>query len=311
MVSERSGRLGQDDAADDPYLWLEDIDGADAVAWVTAQNEATLARLRDARFDADRETLRDIFGSQARIPFIRQRGPFVYNFWTDAAHLRGVWRRTTLASYRTDHPDWETMLDLDALCRAEGESWVWHGCVTLPPEHRLGLVQLSRGGAEACVIREFDLEAKRFVETGFVLPEAKTDIGWIDADTVFVSTALFPDETTASGSGRTVRRWRRGTPFSEAPIVFAGEAGDMFVEARHEFEPGFERDVFDRYINYLESESYFEDAPGRRVKLDLPLSCSAELHREWLIVRLRSEWTAGARTYPEGALLVIGLAPFL
>ena len=203
-----------DNAADDPYLWLEEIDSPQARAWVEARNGETTAALCDAAFDRDRASILEILDAPDRIPWIYESGPLVYNFWQDGEHRKGIWRRTTLASYRTDNPDWETLLDIDLLAKSEGEDWVWRGCSTLPPEHRHGLVQLSRGGADAVVMREFDLAEKRFVDGGFYLPEAKGNAAWLDPDTILVSSALGGEEfETNSGYPRTVRRYRRGTPF--------------------------------------------------------------------------------------------------
>jgi prolyl oligopeptidase len=187
-----------DAAAGDEFLWLEAVEGTDAVDWVAAQNARTEAALRDDKFEADRAQLLAIFDANDRIPGIVQRGRFVYNFWTDAAHRRGVWRRTVMASYRTGQPEWEILLDLDALGAAEGTSWVWAGSSWLPGNERRVLISLSRGGADAVTVREFDLAAKRFVEDGFVIPEAKGGAGWLDADTLLVSSAVDGD-VTASG----------------------------------------------------------------------------------------------------------------
>ena len=204
----------------DPYLWLEDVEGDAALAWVEAQNEVTLAALQDEVFQADRAALSAIYNAPTQLPLIGKRGPFLYNFWRDREHRRGIWRRTTLDSYRTEDPAWETVLDVDALATAENQDWVWQGCPTLPHAHERGLVRLSRGGADASVVREFDLSAKRFVEGGFELPEAKQSATWIDADTVFVSSSLLEGERTTSGYARTARRWRRGTPFEQSSVVF-------------------------------------------------------------------------------------------
>ena len=177
-------------AADDPYLWLEEIDGAAARAWIEARNRETTGALCDAQFECDKTAVLGILNAADRIPWISQRGTLVYNFWQDAEHRKGLWRRTSLASYRTDSPDWEILLDIDLLAKNEGEDWVWRGCATLPPQHRRGLIQLSRGGADAAVTREFDLIEKQFVDGGFYLPEAKGGAGWLDADTLLVSSAL-------------------------------------------------------------------------------------------------------------------------
>ena len=147
---------------DDPYLWLEEIDGERALAWVEAQNAATLARFGDARFAADRDTLAAIFDRPDNIPLIARRGARVFNFWKDAEHPRGLWRATTLDSYRGEQPEWDILLDLDALAATEGEDWTWSGAATIPGSHDRAIVMLSRGGADAVVLREFDLVCARF-----------------------------------------------------------------------------------------------------------------------------------------------------
>src|SRR4051812_28715765 len=211
--------------ADDPYLWLEDVTGEEALAWVRAQNERTLGALSgSAEFERLRTEVLAALDSDERIPFVSRRGEFLYNYWQDADHPRGLWRRTTLESYRQERPDWQVLLDLDAVAAAEGENWVWKGATVLRPQHRLALVQLSRGGADAVVVREFDLAAGDFVDGGFTLPEAKTSVGWLDADRVFVSTDFGPGTLTSSGYLRIAKLWRRGTPLDTATVVYAGKA---------------------------------------------------------------------------------------
>src|SRR5262245_15778479 len=166
----------------DPYLWLEDVEGADATRWVAERNARTLAAIAGPDFERDREAFRAILSATDKIPFVTKRGPYLYNLWQDKDNRRGLWRRTTLESYRTPAPQWTTLIDVDALGRKEGEDWVWHGCTTLPPDHRRGLVILSRGGADASVVREFDLETREFVPGGFILPEAKSNAEWLDPD---------------------------------------------------------------------------------------------------------------------------------
>ncbi|HEX3411534.1 MAG TPA: S9 family peptidase, partial [Stellaceae bacterium] len=158
---------------DDPYLWLEEIDGDRALAWVEAQNAATLARFGDRRFEADRDTLAAIYDRPDNIPVIARRGAKVFNFWKDAEHPRGLWRATSLDSFRGAQPDWDIFLDLDALAVKEGEDWTWSGASTIPGSHDRAMLMLSRGGADAVVLREFDLAARDFVSGGFALPEAK------------------------------------------------------------------------------------------------------------------------------------------
>src|SRR5690606_35813769 len=173
--------------------------------------------------------------------------------WRDADHPRGIWRRTTLDSYRTDEPVWETVLDLDALNAAEGEDWVWHGASILRPDRRLALVDLSHGGSDADVTRELDLVTKQFVDPadgGFFRPEAKGGAGWIDQDTVFVYTDFGPGTMTPSGYPRIVKRWRRGTPLAEAETVYEGTDTDMYIAASHDHTPGYSRDVVRRTIDF-------------------------------------------------------------
>jgi prolyl oligopeptidase len=204
----------------DPYLWLEEIDSPQVRAWVEARNRETVCALCDAQFEMDRSAVLNILNAPDRTQWVRQRGQLVYNFWKDAEHPKGLWRRTTLASYRSENPDWETLLDVDQLAKSEAEDWVWGGCATIAPEHRLGLVHLSRGGADAVVIREFDLVEKHFVEGGFYLPEAKGGADWVDEKTLLVSSALGGEAfQTISGYARTARIYRRGTEFTAAPIV--------------------------------------------------------------------------------------------
>ena len=205
----------------------------------------------------DRAVLVDILNAPDRIPWVRDRGGHVYNFWQDGEHPKGLWRRTTLAKYRGENPDWEILLDVDALAKAEGENWVWRGCVSLPPEHRLGLVQLSRGGADAAVTREFDLTTRRFVDGGFAIPEAKGGMAWLDADTLLVSVTLGGAQfETTSGYARTVRRWRRGAPFEEAPVVFECERTNMLAWGWREHSPRKPRTFFIKRTDFFHAALY-------------------------------------------------------
>src|SRR5215467_9808708 len=138
--------------SDVPYLWLEEIDSPQVREWITARNAETTGALVDARFEADRKTVLDMLNADDRIPTIGRRGRYVYNFWRDAAHPKGIWRRTTLDDYRKPEPQWDVLIDVDALARAESEDWVWAGCTMLAPDYRRGLVQLSRGGADAITV---------------------------------------------------------------------------------------------------------------------------------------------------------------
>ena len=295
----------------DPYLWLEEVTGEKPLEWVRGRNAESVAAIAGTdRFKALESRIRGILDSKERIPMITKIGEHFYNLWRDAANPKGLWRRTTLAEYRTSAPAWETVIDLDALSAQEGENWVWHGAAVLEPEDRRCLVSLSRGGADADVVREFDLEAKAFVEDGFTLPEAKSRVAWRNGDSLFVATDFGPGSLTASGYPRTIREWTRGTPLAEAPVVYEGQPDDMSVTAWRDLTPGFERDVVVRQKTFYTSDMFLR-RDGGLVKVEKPEDATAALHREWLLLELRSPWTVGATTHPTGSLLAADLEAFV
>ncbi len=297
-----------DEEADDPYIWLEDLDLADAVRWVAERNAQTLTTLADAGFARTKGVVREVLDSKDRIPYPALCGDgFYYDFWQDADHPRGLWRRTTLDQYRRDEPEWDVLLDVDALNGAEGENWVWSGATMLRPGYDRCLVRLSRGGADAVVVREFDLLGRVFVEDGFTLPEAKSDVDWIDADRIYVGTDFGPGSLTWSGYPRIVKLWRRGTPLAEAALVYEGQVEDVAVGADHDPTPGYERDFVSRQLDFYHSEKYLRTPSGDLIRIDVPDDADSDVHREWLTIRLRSSWTVNDTTYPAGALLA---APF-
>src|SRR5690606_20437429 len=201
------------DDTTDPYLWLEDVTGEEQLDWVRARNDRTVEEYTRTESFTDLESrIREILDTDARIPYARRRGEYPYNYWRDAEHVRGLWRRTTMEQYLRDEPEWDVLVDLDAVAEEEGENWVWSGAQVLRPDQTRALISLSRGGADASVIREFDLVERRFVSgpDSFELPEAKTDIGWIDSDTVYVGSDFGDGSLTDSGYPRLAKRWRRG-----------------------------------------------------------------------------------------------------
>jgi prolyl oligopeptidase len=297
---------------DDPYLWLEDVEGAKPLEWVEAQNKVSLAELTAAPgYQALYDRLLAINDSRARIPAVVKRGAFYYNFWQDKTNPRGLWRRTTPEDYRNDNPKWETVLDLDALARDEKQNWVWSAPVPLYPNYDRYLLRLSRGGGDATVVREFDLATKTFVKAQpFDLPEGKNSVTWLDRDTLFVGTNFGPGALTDSGYPRTVKLWRRGTALADAPLVFTGEATDVSVNGYVTNEPGYHREFIRRAITFYTSETYLHEA-GKLTKLELPLDAQPGTYRDQITVELRSAWTTGGRTYPAGALLAMNYARFL
>jgi prolyl oligopeptidase len=299
------------DTPPDPHLWLEDVTGEKPLAWVREQNAGCVATLaEDEAFTTLEARLLGILDSQERIPMVSKIGDRFYNFWRDAANPKGLWRRITLEEYRKPEPAWETVLDLDSLAAQEGENWVWHGATVLEPAGRLCLVSLSRGGADADVVREFDLASKTFVADGFTLPEAKSRVAWRSETSLFVATDFGPGSLTTSGYPRTVREWRRGTPLAEAPLVFEGEADDMSVIGYRDLTPGFERDFFLRQKTFYTSDFFLRRGEAL-VKIEKPDDANAAVHREWLLVELRSDWTVAGTTFRAGSLLATDFERFL
>ncbi|MER5884050.1 prolyl oligopeptidase family serine peptidase [Streptomyces sp. NPDC001941] len=293
---------------EDPYRWLEDVTSEAALGWVRERNAETAARLTGTPlYDALRAELLDVLDDTERIPYTVRRGRHLYNYWQDADQVRGLWRRTTLEEYRTPEPAWEPVLDLDALARDEGEDWVWGGATVLHPECRHALVQLSRGGADAVVVREFDLLTKEFVPGGFTLPEAKTGAAWIDPDQLYVATDFGPGTLTASGYPRTVRRWRRGTdPAAAEPVGEVG-AEDLAVHAWRDHTEGHQRDFLLKQFDFWRGELTLLGEDGTRTRVDVPEDASAHVERDWLTVDLRSPWLG----HPAGTLLAFRFADFL
>ncbi len=295
----------------DPNQWLEDVTGERALTWARAHNAITQRELEDSPdFKSIHDRLLAIYDSTARIPYVAKRGAFYYNFWRDAQHARGIWRRTTLAEYRKPEPAWEIVLDLDVLATAENENWVWKGENFLYPTYDRALLNLSRGGGDAVVVREFDLSTKSFVANGFSLPEAKSSVDWRDRDHVFVGTNFDAGSMTTSGYPRIVKDWRRGTQLAEAREVFAGESGDVASAGFTSNEPGFHREFVYRAIEFFKGNTYIR-VGDKFVKLDLPGDARASTFREHLTVALRSAWSVGGKTYPAGALLAIRWDKFL
>jgi prolyl oligopeptidase len=292
--------------ADDPFLWLEDVRGEAAMAWVRQHNAVSESRLQAVDGHAERQqTILQVLDSQARIPGVRRVGSQFYNLWQDAEHRRGLWRRATLDEYRKAEPAWETVLDLDALGRAEGENWVWAGAAILGPDLPRCLVMLSRGGADAHVVREFDLVTKSFVADGFVLPEAKSSAEWADADTLYVGSDFGPGSLTDSGYPRVIRRWRRGQPWVDAVTVFEGEATDVAVFVSVDRTPGHERTVFGRHIAFFTSRLWLlQPDAGALEPIDKPLDASLDFWRDRVLLSLRSAARLGDRDWPGGSLLV-------
>ena len=295
----------------DPHQWLEDVDGEKALAWVRQQNAQTALWARGPRFSQCVAAMRAVLDSKEKIPYVNVHAGQCYNLWRDAEHPRGLWRRTSLAAYVGRNPPWETVLDVDALGAAENTGWVFHHATFLKPDYHRCLLALSPGGSDATVVREFDLETKAFVQDGFALPQAKSSVSWIDPNTLFVCTEDGPDSLTTSGYPRTVKRWRRGTRWQEAPEVYSGAGKDVSVSAWHDATPGYARDFVTRSPSFFTQEMSWLDPSGTARKIDVPDSAEVLVHRAWLLVHLRNAWTEGNTTYPGDTVIAADFDRFM
>ncbi len=296
----------------DPYLHLEDVESASSLAWVEEKNKETMAKYGSgAPFTELKAKLQRVLDSKDAIPAITKIGGGYYNFWKDAKHERGIWRRVqSIAEYKKASPKWETVIDLDALSKTEQTNWVWHGAQCLYPTYDRCLVALSRGGADAQFIREFDLSSKTFLADGFVLPEAKSDVSWRDRDTIYVATEFGPDSLTASGYPRIVKVWNRGTPLSEARTVYEGKPADMVVGAQRQWDHGKAYDWVTRVPAFFEAEQFLM-LDGKLVRIDAPISAKLDLWNGQLLIVLRKDWTVGEKTWLKGSCLSAPLTAFL
>jgi prolyl oligopeptidase len=292
-------------AQEDPFLWLEEIKGKKALEWVEQQNKKTVAKLESVpEFKKINDQVLEILNSPQRIPYVSRKGNYFYNFWRDAQHPRGMYRRTTMAEYRKANPRWETILDIDALAKEEGENWVYNGMIFLYPDHNRFLIRLSRGGSDAVVVREFDIPSKSFVKDGFQLPEGKHSISWQDMNTVFVGTNFGEGSLTTSGYPRIVKLWKRGTPLNQAKTIFEGEKTSVSISGYRYFSEYSHIDIVYNSITFFNKNIYLlED--GKLQKMDIPGdSVIYGYFKNQLLLGLRSDWNPGNKTYPSGSVII-------
>ncbi len=298
-------------STEDPFLWLEEVEGEDALAWVEEKNEVSVAYLEGLQtYEPMRERNLSIYDSEDRIPSPAMRGDYIYNFWRDANNERGLWRRTSLDDYVSGDPEWQTVLDLDALAAEEEEDWVWKGASCLRPEYRRCLVRLSRGGADAVVIREFDVDSG-FVDGGFFVEEGKTWTSWVDDETIFIGGDFGEGTTTDSGYPRTYRVWERGEPLEEATEIFSGEQEDVAVGVYRFYDADTPWDIAVRTITFYTSTHYVYD-DGDLDLIDIPEDASFwGVMKGQMLVELKSAWTPEDVEYAQGALLSINFEQFM
>jgi prolyl oligopeptidase len=305
----------------DPFQWLEEVLAEDSLQWVRERNAHSQRVLQGRPEYAEiRSSMLEMMNSKQRIPQVSRRGDYLYNLWQDETYKRGLWRRTTLAEYEQEAPSWETVLNIDELAATEGENWVWAGALSLAPAHTRCLVSLSRGGADAAVVREFDLTEKAFVKGGFELAEAKSEFDWIDADTLYVGTDFGPGSMTKSGYPRVIKQWKRATPLASATMVFEVESTDMAASVSVDHTPGFERTLFVRSVDFYRRQYFLLDA-HRLLRLDVPAdasiafwnsACAAgDSRADTLLMELRSPLESADQQFCAGTLLAVDAQAFL
>ena len=296
--------------AGDPYIWLEDVDGERAMHWVRAENQKTLGVLeKDPRFATLHAQALALAEASDRLPTPVFIGGEVYNFWQDADHVRGIWRRTSLPDYRKPEPRWQTVLDLDALAAADSANWFWTGANCVRPAERHCLVALSDGGEDAITVREFDVGTAQFVPGGFALPKSKQNVVWLDADELLVARDRGAGTMTTSGYAFVVKALHRGQPLSEARELFRGTPQDVGVElATLDDGSGHRASVILREITTFETELYLVTATGP-VRLPLPLKSQVDaLVAGRLLVTLNEDWKVNGASLAQGSLVSIDLA---
>ena len=298
----------------DPFLWLENVEGARALAWVREQNGHTLESLKaDPAYADALAAAQSILAAKDRIPFGNLAAGYVYNFWQDDAHDRGVWRRTSLAQYQTDAPQWETLIDLDDLSLRQNEKWMWKGAQCLAPAYRRCLVNLSRGGRDAIVVREFDIPTRSFVRDGFEIAEGKTDVAWVDMNTIMIGTNWGRGTLTNSGYARIVKVLSRGQFILDARTIFEGRQTDVAVKAIVEFDAAGKPERFIvRGMDFFNSEFFHVDANWRAVRVPVPAFAEFKgLHKRQLLFALMKDWRTAGRIFLQGSLISISLDRFL
>ncbi|MDI2033231.1 prolyl oligopeptidase family serine peptidase [Paenarthrobacter nitroguajacolicus] len=301
----------------DENAWLEDIHGEEQLAWVREQNARTEELLEDADYAVVESGILEVLDSTDRIAMVNKRGDFYYNFWKDQEHPKGLWRRTTWESYLTEDPEWDVLLDIDALAAAEGVEWVFHGAGFLRPaddsEYRLAMVSLSPDGGDADRHREFDVESRTFVDPaagGFDIPTAKGNISWLDADTLLVSSTAEGLPATSSSYARTGVKLHRGQSLADAERLFEIPENHMLAMVAHDSTPGFERTFAVDYIDFYNRSTWLlrDDS---WVAVDVPTDVNISVHRDWLLFRPQGDWEVAGEVHPAGSLLAADFESYL
>lgn len=299
-------------AQEDKYQWLEEVDGTKALEFVTAQNKITFDKLSNEKdYQSNYNKLLDIYNSSDQIAYPSIQGKYVYNFWKDKNHVRGIWRRTLLTEYKNGKPTWETLLDIDALSKNDNIKWVYKGSTGLYPNYNRFLVRLSNGGGDAVVVKEFDADKKQFIDKGFYLPEAKGEANYVDENTLIISTDFGDGTMTTSGYPRQVKLWKRGTDLKDAQLIFEGNKEDVSSSGY------MMRDGTLEYIMIGQGKTFytcntFVWIDNKLIQLDIPEDSSAKgILNNQLILQLKSDWTVNGKTYTNGTLISLNFTELL
>ena len=298
--------------SDDEFVWLEEVEGEKALNWVKQKNQSTLDYLKTIEeYDEVKQDALEILNADDRIQWPTRRGDYLYNFWRDETHVKGLYRRTTSESYLSGNPEWQTVLDSDALAKADGESWVYKGMRCLYPDYIHCAVSLSPGGTDATVTREFNLQTLTFVDKGFELPVAKGGYSFIDKDTVFVSTDFGDGSLTDSGYPRIVKKWHRGTPLSEAETVFEASKESVSASGYAMFDGDTRYDMVRDGTTFYTSDTYVLHK-GDPVKLEIPAGAIMQaIFKGQLLVELRKDWQPADQNYVSGSLIAANFTELL
>ena len=291
---------------EDPYIWLEEIESPKALEFAKSENQKTINTLqKDPHYKKIESEFREMAYSEDRIAWGSPRNGMYYNFWRDQKNPRGLWRRTSTKEYKKDKSKWETIINLDELSKKEDENWVWGGANCLIPDNNLCLISLSRGGKDAKVVREYDLANKNFVKDGFIIPEAKSRVSWINKDAVYVGTQYGEDSLTLSGYPRTIKYLERGKKLKDAPIMFEVDKKSLSASAYVEFTPLKNYHFFEEKFSFYQSENwYFENG----VKHLLPFPKDAEFFgyfNQYLLIMIKSELKTPHKNFLAGSLLAL------
>ncbi len=292
----------------DQHLWLEDIDGDKSMQWVKETNQITQEKLASTKLynDLYQQAL-TVLNNESRLPVVNQKGKWLYNFWQDKKHPRGIYRKTSLKQFRKKNPKWSTVLDMDAYSKKHGKNYDYHGMTCLAPENIICLAQLSPGGSDAVEIKEFNLKKGEFIENGFNIPVAKTRVSWIDKDTIFIGTDFGENSMTESGYPRIIKKWKRGTALSEAQTLYTASEKSMAASAYRLNQDSYSIDIINETTSFWSNKKFLlkED---KIIPIQLPDSANLSgTYQDKLVVSLKKEWEFNGSKYMQGEVLLIDI----